>query len=131
MGKQDNKTVVTNISENTLFEKGLRGSFGVATRFNVIDTSGNKETRIQYLAQSPWQYIDKLNQTGINEARMVIGDLFNKVTFFGNYSERSSFLNFVQTYYTMLGVVSNFDIAIRQEVTTWDIANNLKYKVID
>ncbi|RUO86692.1 ABC transporter permease [Spiroplasma endosymbiont of Megaselia nigra] len=130
LGKQDNKTVVTNISENTLFEKGLRGSFGVATRFNVIDTSGNKETRIQYLAQSPWQYIDKLNQTGINEARMVIGGLFNKVTFFGNYSERSSFLNFVQTYYKMLSVVSNFDIAIRQEVTTWDIANNLKYKVI-
>lgn len=49
---------------------------------------------------------------------------------FGNYSERSSFLNFVQTYYTMLGVVSNFDVAMRQEVTTWDITNNLKYKVI-
>ncbi|QED25238.1 ABC transporter permease [Spiroplasma citri] len=130
LGKQDNKTVVTNISQNTLFQEGLRGSFGVATRFNVTDASGNKETRIQYLAQSLCQYIDKQNQTGINEARMVIGNLFNKVPFFGNYSERSSFLNFVQTYYTMLGVVSNFDVAMRQEVTTWDITNNLKYKVI-
>lgn len=73
--------MVTNISQNTLFQEGLRGSFGVATRFNVTDASGNKETRIQYLAQSLCQYIDKQNQTGINEARMVIGNLFNKVPF--------------------------------------------------
>ncbi|UNF61714.1 ABC transporter permease [Spiroplasma poulsonii] len=128
LGK-DNKTIST-VNINTLFDKGLRGSFGVAARYKITDSGGNEAERIQYLAQSPYQYIDKLNQTGINEGRMVIGDLFNKVTFFGNNSERSSFINFVQSYYKMLGIVSNFAISMRQEVTTWDIVNNLKYKVI-
>ncbi|WHQ37443.1 FtsX-like permease family protein [Spiroplasma sp. SV19] len=128
LGK-DNKTINV-ITANTLFDNGLRGSFGVAARYTVTDSAGNIEKQIQYIAQSPYQYINKLNQTGINEGRMVIGDLFNKVTFFGNYSERSAFINFVQNYYKMLGIVSNFAISMRQELTTWDIVNNLKYKVI-
>lgn len=65
-----NKTINT-INKNTLFDKGLRDSFGVAARYKITDSVGNEEKRIQYIAQTPFSYIDKLNQTVINEGRMV------------------------------------------------------------